>query len=312
MRYIVNVSGRGYCFLAPVRRLSEQTSALPTEGLGRPALPAPLARAVGRREAVEAISTQFPKRRLLTIVGPAGVGKSTVALAVAEALLESYSRRATFVDLSAIEDPSFVPAAVATAMGISVLANDPIASLIAFLRNRRVLLVLDNCEHVINYVAKLAEQVLRASPGLNILATSREPLLAASESVYRLPALRTPPPSATLTADEAQLYPAVALFVERAMSGADTFELSDRNAPQVARICHHLDGMPLAIELAAARIDMFGIDGLASRLVDQLLVVTKGASNRAPPSRIATIHVGLEFRAPPLPGAVRAAQAGCV
>lgn len=181
-RYIINVSGRGYSFIAPVTRIDGPQPAVQSANKARRALPAPLTRAIGRDEAVSAVVGQVSRRRLVTIVGPGGVGKSTVALAAAEQLAEPYAQRVCFADLAAVEDAALVPAALATVIGISALVRDPIGSLIANLRDARMLIVLDNCEHVIAVAAELVERVLHSAPDVTVLATSREPLLAEGES----------------------------------------------------------------------------------------------------------------------------------
>src|SRR5262249_48897551 len=231
---------------------------------------------VGRKAIIDSIGSEHLLHRLVTIIGPGGVGKSTVALAVAESVINAYEQRACLVDLARVDDPEQVPSSLATLLGVSVLDNDPLGSIAAHLRNQQVLIVLDNCEHVIGPVATLAEHILRAAPNVQILATSREPLMAASETIVRLPPLACPPDSTFLAAAAALRYPAIELFVQRAMNSAEAFELTDENASLVANLCRHLDGIPLAIELAAARVDLLGLEGLANSLVDQLLLNAKG------------------------------------
>jgi predicted ATPase/DNA-binding winged helix-turn-helix (wHTH) protein len=274
-RYIINVAGRGYSFVAPVSLVDAPSSdqgSLRTTAL---TLPSPLTRVIGREELVKSLVGQMATRRLTTIVGPGGVGKTTVGLVVAEQLAPNY-QRVCFVDLSAVDDPSLVPSAIATVIGISAQENDPVGSLNAFLRDRRFLLVLDNCEHVIESVASLVEEVLRAAPQVDVIATSREPLLAEGEAVCNLPSLLTPPQSESLKAQAALHYPAIQLFVERATSGLETFELTDANVANVISICRRLDGMPLAIELVAARVNLLGTDAIGEGFSDDLLLAAKG------------------------------------
>jgi predicted ATPase/DNA-binding winged helix-turn-helix (wHTH) protein len=283
VRYIVNVSGRGYSFVAPVNRTQTQVEPATPETRKRSILPAPLTRAVGREDVVSTIAAQVLRRRFVTIVGPGGVGKSTVALAVAEQLVESNAHRAVFVDLSVVEHPALLPAAVASIAGVTALSGDPVASLLAFFRDERLLLVLDNCEHVIAAVAELIEKILPAAPEIDILATSREPVLAEGESLHRLLPLELPPDTiVSITATAVLPYPAIQLFVERATHRLDTFELTDANAAAVTGICRRLDGIPLAIELAAARVDSFGVQGLASRLDDRFFLLTRGRRTARP------------------------------
>ena len=295
VRYIVNVSGRGYSFVASVGRTQSATEPVPVvvDSKKKLQLPVPLARAVGRADAVSAVTAQLARGRLVTIVGPGGVGKSSVALAAAYQLADAYAQRVCFVDLSAVADPLLVPAALATAVGMSVLTHDPVGSLVSFFRDQRMLILLDNCEHVIAAAAQMVEQILKGSAAVAILTTSREPLLAEGESLYRLPPLQLPPEASRLTAAVALTFPAVQLFVERATNRLDSFELTDATAAAVAGICRRLDGIPLAIELAAARIDLFGVDGLSARLDDRLLLLSRGRRTARP--RHQSLHATLDW-----------------
>ncbi|WP_210164435.1 winged helix-turn-helix domain-containing protein [Bradyrhizobium sp. Ai1a-2] len=283
-RYVENVSGRGYRFVAPLTRLDDSQS----EGFARleaerhAKLPALFSRMIGRSDAVIALAELLPQQRLVTIVGAGGIGKTTVAVATADRHFDSYEDGACFVDLATITDHSLVPAALASALGLAVYSGDPTVALAAFLANRRMLIVLDNCEHVVTAAAQLAESLLRASPGVHILATSREPLLAEGEWVYRLGPLLVPSPSANLSAAEALTFSAIQLFTERAMASLDNFKLDDADVPIVADLCRRLDGIPLAIELAAARLEAFGLRGLATRLEDRLQLLTKGRRTALP------------------------------
>jgi predicted ATPase/DNA-binding winged helix-turn-helix (wHTH) protein len=274
-RYIVNMTGRGYSFVAPVTRLDARISAEDPQGRTSNALPGSLTHVVGRDEVIAVVVAQVPGRRLVSITGPGGVGKTTVGLAAAQRLGKLY-QRVCFVDLSVIEDVALVAPTLATAIGISALTKDPLASLIAYLRAGRFLLVLDNCEHVISRAAELAERLVKDTDAVAILATSREPLLAAGEYVCDLEPLRSPAPSADLTATVALEYPAIQLFVERAIGGLDSFELTDENVHAVAAICRRLDGIPLAIELVAARVNVFGVEALGKSFGDDMLLATKG------------------------------------
>ncbi len=279
VRYIVNVSGRGYCFVAPVQSSGDQNAPAAPPPI---ALPAPQTQVVGRKDIIESIGSEDLVHRLVTLVGPGGVGKSVVALAVAENVFNAYEQQACLVDLARVDDPEQVPSTLASLLGVSVLDNDPLGSIVGHLRSQQMLLVLDNCEHVVGPAARLAEAILRAAPNVQILATSREPLMAASETIVRIPPLACPPDSTSLAAAEAMQYAAIELFVARAMNRAEAFELTDENAPLVASICRYLDGMPLAIELAAARMDLLGLEGLANSLVGQFLLNAKGRRTAHP------------------------------
>jgi predicted ATPase/DNA-binding winged helix-turn-helix (wHTH) protein len=279
-RYIRSVSGRGYSFVASVSRISfDEADRSPNSSLTGPA---PVNRIIGRSEAIDAIAKQVKARRLVSIVGPGGIGKSTVALAAANHLATHYASKLHFIDLSVIDDPQLTATAVATAVGVSALTADPVKSVIAFLRNVRMLLVLDNCEHIIEGAARLVDAVLQGATGIDMLVTSREPLLVPGESVYRLDSLKTPPPGVAVTAEDARAYPAIELFLERATGKLADPTLTDTDARDVAAICSRLDGIPLAIELAAARVDLLGIRGLAAQLDGRLLLLSKGRRTAQP------------------------------
>jgi predicted ATPase len=219
---------------------------------------------------------------LLTVVGPGGIGKTAVARAVAEGLIDEYEHGVYLIDLALVSDPLLVPSALAAALGLEIRSEEPLPALITAVRNKQMLLVLDNCEHVIAAAAALAAAMLSGASRVHIIATSREPLRAEGEHIYRLPSLTSPPASTRLTAADALAFPAVQLFVERAAASVDKFELSDADAPFVADICSKLDGVPLAIELAAARVDVFGIPALASLLDDRLGLLTSGCRTALP------------------------------
>jgi predicted ATPase len=272
-RFIVNVTGRGYRFVAPTSR----TNAIPHAGAAPTHhLPAALTRAIGRAAVLEALGTQLRRKRLVTIVGPGGIGKTTVALAMAEALVTSYRDDVHFVDLAPVARSSLVPSAIAAVLKIAVLSEDPIPALADYVREKQLLLLLDGCEHLLETIAPLAVTLLLAAPGLHILCTSREPLRAEGEGVRRLAPLETPPPSAALSRDDALTFAAVELFVERAKASADDFELTDENAPIVADICRRLDGIALAIEFAAGRLDAFDVRSLAAHLNDRFILQMRG------------------------------------
>ena len=267
-RYVVSTPGRGYCFVAPLTRSTEPPRAAPPaaslEGPIKP--PIRSTRLIGREGVVHQLLGGLQRRRFVTIVGPGGIGKTSVALAVAEALEASCKSIVCFVDLSRISDPSRVMGALASALGVAVSVDDPTERVIAFLRRGRALVVLDCCERVVDGAAVVAERLLEGSPDLRILATSREALRAEGEVLCRLPALETPPDIDGLTAIEALGFPAIQLFVERVAWTIDDFELSDADAPIVADICRRLDGLPLAIELAAGHVHAFGARGVAELL----------------------------------------------
>jgi predicted ATPase/DNA-binding winged helix-turn-helix (wHTH) protein len=297
-RYLVNVPGRGYSFTAPVT-LSESPmpSALQAADVKRVHnLPAHLAGIIGRADTVGRLAARLPRQRLITIVGPGGIGKTTVAVAVAEALIPAYEHGVWLIDLAPLSDPRLVPSTLATALGLEIRSENPLPGLIAVLKDKRMLLVFDNCAHVIDAAADLAIAVLRSAPGVHLLATSREPPRIEGEHVHRLSPLASPPASARLTAAEALRFPAVQLFVERATESLGEFELSDADAPIVGEICNKLDGIALAIELAAARVDVFGVWGLAAHLDDRFRLLTKGRRTAVPRHR--TLSATLDWSYP--------------
>jgi predicted ATPase/DNA-binding winged helix-turn-helix (wHTH) protein len=278
-RYIVNHPGRGYCFVAPVTR-SATPSAIPVAGGSgqedRQRLPARLTRMIGRASAVTTLAGQLSTRRFVTIVGTGGIGKTTVALGVAEALHASYAHGVRFIDLAPVAQERSIPAALANGLGLPTLAVDPVASLRAFLRDKHLLLVLDNCEHLIDSLVPLIEPILRDAANLHVLATSREPLRAEGEWLHRLPTLGLPPVSDGYAAAQAIAFPAVELFVERVTASLDSFELADQDAPLICELCRRLDGNALAIELAAARVHLFGLRGLVAHLDAHVLQLKQG------------------------------------
>jgi predicted ATPase/DNA-binding winged helix-turn-helix (wHTH) protein len=296
VRYVVNVSGRGYCFVAPVTRSAAQEFVAPAEVTftGRPQnLPARLTRMVGRDHAVRALQAQLMTWRFVSIVGPGGMGKTTVAVAVAHSVLNDFNGAAFCVDLSALTDPRLVPSAVASALGFTLAGRDPLVSLLASIGGKKILLVLDNCEHVIEAAAILAERAINEAPQAYVLATSREALRAEGEHIHLLYALDSPPEDASLTAAEALRYPAAQLFMERAAASGYSSGLSDADAAIVARICRRLDGIALAIELAASRTGAHGIRGIAELIDNRFKLVCQGRRTALP--RHQTLNAMLDW-----------------
>ena len=294
-RYIATSAGQGYRFVAPVS-VAQAPAAAPLPAAPTRQnhnLPQQLTRLIGRADAVSRIVARLQRHRLLSIVGPGGIGKTSVALAAAEALIDSFVDGVWFIDLAPLADARLVPSAVAQVLGFDIRSDDPVPGLVGALRDRRLVLVLDNCEHVIEAAATLAVAILRGAADVHILATSREPLRAEGEYVQRLPPLSSGFSSDHLGAAEALAFPAVELFVERAAERLGEFELTDENAPLVAEICLKLDGIPLAIELAAARVETFGVRGLATHLDDRFRLLTSG--RRSGPPRHRTLRAALDW-----------------
>jgi predicted ATPase/DNA-binding winged helix-turn-helix (wHTH) protein len=294
-RYIATLAGRGYCFVAPVSVLSSRPDTNGTAAAALPALNVPprLLRMVGRADDVQAISTELIASRFVSVVGPGGVGKTTVAVAVAHHMLQAFAGAALFLDLTAMGNPDVTAASLASLLGISVQSRDPAASLIAYLRDKRLLLVFDNCEHIIDAAAALTEGIFREAPDVSILTTSREALRVEGEKVYRLPPLLVPPENPGLTAAAALTYPAVQLFVERAAASGVRIVLQDADVATVASICRRLDGMALAIELAAGRVAGYGLQQTAALLDERLSLMWLG--QRTAPPRQKTLQATLDW-----------------
>ena len=294
-RYIATLPGRGYCFVAPIWRSSDRSDAHATVAatLPRASLPSRLVRMIGRDDGVLMLSTELPIVRFVTIVGAGGVGKTTVAVAAGHELAEAFAGAVLFVDLGALSDPKLVASSIAAMLGLPVQSDDVTPSLIAYLRDKRLLLILDTCEHLIETAAALAERIFVAAPQVHILATSREALRVEGEHVYRIPSLAVPPDDPDLSAADALTFPAIQLFVERAAAGGASFDLGDANAALVASICRKLDGLPLAIELAAGRVEAYGLQQTATLLEQHLALLWQG--QRTAPPRQKTLQATLDW-----------------
>ncbi|MCC6629843.1 MAG: helix-turn-helix domain-containing protein, partial [Chloroflexi bacterium] len=240
-------------------------------------LPTAVTSFIGREREVVEIGRLLATTRLLTLTGAGGVGKSRLALAAARAVQPAYPDGTWLIELAPLADPALVPQAVARALGVMESPGRPlIETLVAALRLRRpLLLVLDNCEHLIDACARLVEALLNC-PTLWVLATSREPLAIGGELTWRAPSLAIPP-ERSLTPAELVDVPALRLFVERARFARPGFALAPENAAVVADICRRLDGIPLALELAAARLRLLTVEQIAARLDDAVGLLTDGS-----------------------------------
>lgn len=294
-RYIANIPGRGYSFVAPVQRSARTQPATPTSPAKRPQkLPPRLDRMVGRDGTVADLCSLLSSRRFVSLVGPGGMGKTTVAVAIAHALRNEFSDKIYFLDLGSIGDPSLVAGAVASTLGlIGYAAHDPLPGLVALLVDKPILLVFDSCEHVIDAVAELTELLFTETQLVHLLTTSREALRVEGENVHLLTPLEGPMEGAGLTAAQALASPAVQLFMERASAGGLGTELSDADAPILASICRRLDGIALAIELAAGRVGVYGIRGTADLLDNRFKLLWHG--RRSAPPRHQTLQAMLDW-----------------
>ena len=293
-QYIATVIGRGYRFVGSVEtlRLPDWATAPTSTSPANHNLPTAITRIVGRQSAIEVIGLELRQSRLVSIVGPGGIGKTTVALAVAEQCLGVPRDGVWLVDLSALKDPELVANAIATAIGLAAHSANMLEALAQYVRDRDMLLVLDSCEHVVDGVAACADRIIATVGNVRILATSREPLRLNGERVRRLPGLATPDKSSALSSGEALTFPAVQLFVDRAMDRDETFALSDADAPAAAEICRRLDGLALAIELAATHVDTLGVGGVLGALDDRFRLLE---DRRGGPERHRTLHATIDW-----------------
>ena len=285
---IRTVAGRGYQFTGemPMRGVT----ASPRRASN---LPEPISELIGRETAMAEVSDLMMAHRLVTLAGIGGIGKTRLGLEVARQLLPRFSDGVWIAELGPLSDPELVPVTVATALGLSLAAGSiSPPSIAAALGSKRVLLVLDNCEHVIEEAARMAEALLRASPASRVLATSREPLRAEGEHVYQIPPLDVPAED-NLDMKDVLEHGAVKLFIARAHAADPRYVPDIRLAAVKAGICRHLDGIPLAIELAATRVASFGVEGVAARLEDRFRLLTGG--NRTALPRHQTMRATLDW-----------------
>lgn len=268
-------------------------------------IPVRLTSFVGREREIAQVRRALGGTRLLTLTGAGGCGKTRLALQVADELLWAYPHGIWFVDLAALADPALTPRAVAAALSLQTTESQPpLEPLIAHLRTRSLLLVIDNCEHLLSACAELVETLLRACPNLEVMTTSREPLGIGGEVVWQVPPLAVPAAedqggvsgaasAATLPEAPADIPDSMRLFVERARLYRPGFALTAANTAAVAEICRRLDGMPLAIELAAARVKALSAEQIASRIEDRLRLLTAGSRTALP--RHQTLRAALDW-----------------
>jgi predicted ATPase/class 3 adenylate cyclase len=244
-------------------------------------LPVQLTSFIGREKEVEQIRKRLEKNRLVTLTGSGGVGKTRLSIQVASELLAEFPNGVWLVELAPITDPALVAQTVCTALDVTPQGNTPaLTVLTGYLKQKKILLVIDNCEHLIDASAQLCESLLHACPSLRILASSREALGIDGENAYRVPSLSLPNPQDTL--QKIGDSEAVKLFMERANASLPEFEITGANALVVAQICQRLDGIALAIELAASRVKMLNVEQIAARLDDAFRLLTGGSRTALP------------------------------
>lgn len=288
------------------RRVGEPVDATATpasEPAIKGALPQPLTELVGREDECSEVAARLRRSRLVTLTGPGGIGKTRLAIAVAENVRREYQGGAWLVALDGFSDPALLPQAVARVLGVPDEARRPLSDTLAtFFQNKQLLLVLDNCEHLLQASAELADRLLRHSTGLRVLATSREALGVTGETVWAVPPLAVPNPDHLPEGPSTRVrvlsgYDGVQLFVERAQSVQKNFALTASNASAVATICSRLEGVPLALELAAVRVRSLTAEQIAERLGDhlsgQLGLLTHGS--RTALSRQQTLRAALDW-----------------
>jgi predicted ATPase/class 3 adenylate cyclase len=259
----------------------------PLNSLDNPALPnnlpLQLTSFVGREKEIAEVKTLLEKTRLLTLTGSGGCGKTRLSLQVAADMLEQYPDGVLLVELAPLSDPALVPQTVALALGLTEQTGKTfVQTLTNCLKSKRLLLVLDNCEHLLPACAQLCDVLLRSCPNLTILASSREGLGIAGELTYRVPSLALPDPKQRPSLEQVSQYEAVRLFIERAQFHQPAFMVTNQSAPALAAICHHLDGIPLAIELAAARVRSLSVEEINTRLDNRFRLLTGGSKTALP------------------------------
>jgi predicted ATPase/class 3 adenylate cyclase len=240
-------------------------------------LPQQVTSFIGRERELADVRRLLHSARLVTLVGAGGLGKTRLSLQAAADVMDDYPDGVWFVELAPLADARLVPQVVASTLGVKEEAGRPvIEALVKYIGDRQLLIILDNCEHLTRACAELVRQVLQAGPHAKVLASSREPLHVAGETIYPLPALGVPDPSQAVTLTLLTQSDGARLFVDRAMAVQPSFQITDRNAGAVAQICHRLDGIPLAIELAAARVRALSVENIVARLHDRFRLLKSG------------------------------------
>jgi predicted ATPase/DNA-binding winged helix-turn-helix (wHTH) protein len=292
-RYIANIKGRGYSFVGNVVSRAGGTESGNAKFRQQGRLPVRPIMMIGREMVVSEISDKLREERFVTLLGPGGIGKTTIALAVGRAVADEFGGKVHFVDLESLTDPRHVAGAVATSLGLALKSKDPGVELVDLVRSQKLLIILDSCEHVIEAVALVAEQLYQETEQIHVLTTSRELLKVEGEHCCRILPLDVPPDGSEQTAHAVLRYPAVQLFVRRVAARAGSVVLTDEEAPFVAEMCRRLDGIPLAIELAAGQVAVLGIKNTVARLVSRLELLN--LSHRTAVHRHRTLKAALDW-----------------
>jgi len=295
VRYIATQVGVGYAFVAPIERQGGTAPRRPEDSAKAVGtnLPARLPHLIGRERDVEFLVDRVADTSLFSIVGAAGVGKTSLAVEIGHRLAPMFEDQVAFVDFSMIENMAVVPSMIAGAMGIAVQGEDPLAVILGHIRDRPFLLILDNCEHVIEAVAGIVERIVEEAPRARVLTTSREPLRVRAEHVLRLDALGYPEDLSGLTRDQLLAYPAVQLFRERATAADSALVMDEEAVRLVAEMCQRLDGMALPIELVAVRAATHGITITARQLGERFSLGWAGRRTAQP--RQQTLQATLDW-----------------
>ena len=268
--YQLNIAGLPTNF-PPLKTLDVSLTNLPTR----------LSTFIGREKEIEQIKIRLEKNRLVTLTGSGGVGKTRLSIQVASQLLSEYLNGVWLVELAPINDPTLVPQTVCAALDVTPQGNTPaLNALNDYLKHKKILLIIDNCEHLVDASAQLCETLLHACPNLQIIASSREALGIDGENAYRVPSLSLPNPHDRL--QNIEKSEAVKLFMERATAALPEFKITEANATAIAQICQRLDGIALAIELAASRVKLLKVEQIASRLDDVFRLLTGGSRTALP------------------------------
>jgi len=291
-RWIETLSKRGYRFSGPLATRPHTQAPVAGVSTRRPNIPEPLTSFIGRERDLVEIKRLLPVRRLITLLGTGGIGKTRLALQVADENADDYTDGVWLAELASINDPSLVPASVAQALGVHERTGTPLTNtLCAHLRSLKLLLILDNCEHLLDACATLIEAILRGTSQVTVIATSREPLRVAGEQTYNLSTLSLPDLTASM--ETVASSEAVQLFVERVQQQQPGFRMTLDRSSAVAELCVQLDGIPLALELAAARVRSLSIEQINARLGDRFRLLTTGSRTALP--RHQTLRAALDW-----------------